>query len=95
MQDCKPDSNNNCGFFSLAPEKFTVLSLLIALILIGELSIDQQNSLGNFLLSIGQDMLTNAAQASLLQSEKNNKNIAAQLEILKAQIDLLEQQLKY
>jgi len=59
------DKKDNCWFFSLPPKQFALLSALIGIILIDGLDSDQQNSLGNFLVSVGQVILVSAAQSAL------------------------------
>ena len=81
-------------FFSLPPKQFALLSSLVGLILIENLNLDQQNSLGNFISSVGNFILTSAAQGDTLQSEsKKNDKIRHQIEMLKKQISELEEQL--
>ncbi len=67
------DDNNNENtflscFFNLPPKQFSLLSSLIGIILIDNLDTNQQNSLGNFLINVGQAILTSAAQGQLIQS---------------------------
>lgn len=96
--------NNNYGenllakcFFSLPPKQFSLLSSLIGILLIDNLDLDQQNSLGNFIVNVGQAILVSAAQAQMLQNNnsQNSQNdyIRQQIRILKQQIDMLEKQL--
>lgn len=94
MLNKNSDQDNDCGLFSLSPKIFTILSLLIALVLVEDLTSDEQNSLGNFLLSVGQDMLTYSTQASLLQSQKDNEDTLRRLEMIKEEIKLLEERLR-
>ena len=82
-------------FFSLSPERFTLLATIIGILLTENLDLDQQNSLGNFITSIGQAMMTAAAQGQLLQSEKQqNEEVRQQLQLIKDQINLIEKKLK-
>ncbi len=57
-------------FFSLPPKQFALLSSVIGVLLIDDLNSNQLNSLGNFIVNIGQTILTAAAQASTLESEE-------------------------
>jgi hypothetical protein len=64
------NDNNSKGslsscFFSLSPKQFSLLSSIIGIFLIDNLDIDQQNSLGNFIVNIGQAILTSASQEQL------------------------------
>ena len=68
------DTSLSC-LFNLPPRQFSLLSSIIGLMLTEGLDINQQNSLGNFLVNIGQNMTTAAAQQQLLEDLKgNNKN---------------------
>ncbi|WP_042317119.1 hypothetical protein, partial [Desulfofarcimen acetoxidans] len=57
---------NSSWLLSLPPQQFTLLSALIGILLINYLNINEQNSLGNFLVGIGQTLLTAAAQGELV-----------------------------
>ncbi|MDP4180423.1 MAG: hypothetical protein Q8942_04940 [Bacillota bacterium] len=80
--------------FSLNPIQFSLLSSIIGILVIDNLDLNQQNSLGNFLVGVGQNILTAAAQGAMLES-KNEKNdqIRDQIQMLKKQICVLEQDL--
>lgn len=58
------------GLFSLPPKQFSLLASLIGLLLIDGLDLGEQNSLGNFLVGVGQAILTAAAQEQALQDKK-------------------------
>lgn len=84
--------------FSLSPEQFSLLSSILGILLLRGLDLDQQNSLGNFLINIGTNMVTAVGQAQLLedqQSSNNNDNndIREKIEDLKKQICMLEKEL--
>lgn len=81
------------AFDTIPPEQFTILATLIGVLLSSDLSTGEQNSLGNFLVSVGQAMLTLAAQAQLQQSQQathlQNQYICQQIENLNLQINML------
>lgn len=85
------NSLSSC-FFSLPPTQFTLLATLIGLLFIENLDLNQQNSLGNFFVSVGSSILVGAAQGQLLEANKNDK-INEQIDSLKKQIHDLEQEL--
>lgn len=96
---CNP-SDSSCGcnplksfFFSMPPAQFSLVGTLLGLLLAEGLDLNQQNSLGNFLVSAGQAMLTEAAQGATLQSS-TTQNVRQQILNLKQQINHLEQGLK-
>jgi len=62
--------DSKCGFFSAGGNEFALLSSLIGIVLTKDLTIDEQNSLGNFLVGIGQTMMTAAAQNQVIIDEQ-------------------------
>jgi hypothetical protein len=50
---------------NVSSKNYIITAYIIATILIEDLSVNEQNSLGNFLELIGQIILTNAAQEYL------------------------------
>ena len=80
-------------FFSLGSNEFTALATFLGFILACRLNNDQQNSLGNFILQVGQTITTISAQGSTLQSSNNKDDVSEQLELLKQQIKLIEKNL--
>jgi hypothetical protein len=86
------DGSGNCGLFSLSACKFSLLASLLGILLIDNLNLDQQNSLGNFLENVGQNLLTAAAQGEIVQ-ERQQAEIRRQIQSLKKQIAALEDQL--
>lgn len=94
------NNNSNCEnplvkyFFSLPPKQLALLSTLVGILLIDNLDVNQQNSLGNFIVNVGQAILVSAAQSQVLQSNSSQKDyIRQQIQILKQQIQTLEKQL--
>ena len=67
------DDASSSWFFSLPPKQFALLSSLIGILLTDNLNPDQQNALGNFIVNIGQVILTSAAQGQLLQDSGSQK----------------------
>lgn len=43
-------------FFSLPPKQFSLLSSIIGILLLDDLTLNQQNSLGNFLVNVGTNI---------------------------------------
>ena len=60
--------NPKTAFFSLSPRMFTGLAVFLASILGQNLTLDEQNSLANFLMLLGQTLATNAAQRQVQSS---------------------------
>ncbi len=63
------NSKNACnnGFFSLSPCELTLLATAVALFLAEGITGCQRDVLGNFLQSVGQNILTFDAQESCLK----------------------------
>ena len=79
------------NFFNIPPQQFALISSLLGIFTSCRLSSDEQNSLGNFLTNIGQNLMTVAAQADLQKNEAEaRKEIADKIQALKEQISLLE-----
>ena len=79
--------------FSLPPKQLAILSTVIGIALIDDLTVDQQNVLGNFLVSVGQTIFTAAAQQQLQESEESQDEIKDEIDNLKKQICLLKKEL--
>jgi hypothetical protein len=71
------------GFFDLPAELMTALGTVIGFAVLGDLNSNQQNSLGNFLILIGQILETNANQRFLFESDRQT----AQMQAMQRQID--------
>jgi len=83
-------NNSNCEnplvkyFFLLPPKQLALLSTLVGILLIDNLDVNQQNSLGNFIVNVGQAILVSAAQSQVLQNNTSQKDfIRHQIQILK------------
>lgn len=73
--DFSSSENKNCNknsiassFFSIPPNQYALLASLIGVVLSENLDLNQQNSLGNFIVDIGTTMLTMASQGQLIES---------------------------
>lgn len=69
-------------FFKMPEKEMIILSAEFAILLSDNLTPDQQNTLGNFLMSVGQDIILGAGQKEIRENKqdkntktaKNNKN---------------------
>ena len=52
---------------NINPQVFSFLAVLVGSALIGDYDVNEQNSIGNWLILVGQFMLTNAAQQQLIE----------------------------
>lgn len=57
------------------PRIATFTGCFIGFVLIGDLTVAEQNSIGNFLELVGQVLLANAAQQSVIESRAQNGSI--------------------
>ena len=58
---------------SLDPTEYTIMSMIIAILVCSNLSINEKNSIGNFLIEIGQTLLTVAAQENLIANMNHTR----------------------
>lgn len=95
MKGWKLMSENATGFFMLPPKQFALLSTLIGILIIDNLDLNEQNSLGNFIVNVGQTILVAAAQGEALKSNNsgNDDYYHRQIKLLKDQIWELEKKL--
>lgn len=56
------------SILSLPPEQFTLVATLLGFLLTQNLSVDLQNSLGNFFQTVGQIIVTIAGQKDIYES---------------------------
>ncbi len=65
---------------NIHPTTYNLIAVAIGIVLVGDLNANEQNSLGNWFMLLGQYLSTNAAQQQLIESriENNNININSQ-----------------
>lgn len=59
-------------FSKISPKAFTTSAVILADILTDGLSVDEQNTLANWLQLVGQVILTNAGQEQLIDNRKSD-----------------------
>ena len=83
--------------FNVGPYSFTTSAFLIGLLLVQELSIEEQDSIGNWLQLVGLTMQTYASQQITIDASKSdNKDISndgSDIEKLKKTIKDIEEEL--
>ena len=63
------------NFFTMPEKEIILLSAATAILLIENLDADEQNTLGNFLMSVGQNIVLAANQKAIRgQIQENQKN---------------------
>ena len=60
---------------NIHPTTYNLIAVAVAIVLVGDLNANEQNSLGNWFLLLGQYLATNAAQQQLIESRIENTNI--------------------
>ncbi len=55
----------------LPPKEFAIVANLIGVALSEDLTVDEQNALGNLLIAVGQALVTVATQTELCQPNKD------------------------
>jgi len=62
------------SFYKMPEKEMILLSAAIAVFLTENLTADEQNTLGNFLLSVGQDIILGANQITIRESGGNDQS---------------------
>ena len=60
--------------FSFTGNEFAIISSIVGFVISQNLSIDEVNSLGNFLEAVGQFMLSKASQDQVIQNRKEKQS---------------------
>ncbi|MDP4092140.1 MAG: hypothetical protein Q8920_02160 [Bacillota bacterium] len=83
--------NFNC----IPPSNFALIAAFLGVILTEGLDLNEQNAIGNFILSVGQTILTKASQAEGQKEHNiNNTEVGRTLDDLGRQIEKLKRQLE-
>lgn len=60
---------------SIDPHTFSIIAVAVGYACVGDYNANEQNSIGNWLILVGQYILTHAAQQQLIESRIENNNI--------------------
>ena len=60
---------------NIDPHVFTLIAVAVGYACIGDYNANEQNSIGNWIIMVGQYILTHAAQQQLIESRIENSNI--------------------
>ncbi len=60
---------------NIHPTTYNLIAVFIGIALVGDLNANEQNSLGNWFMLLGQYLATNASQQQLIESRIENNNI--------------------
>ena len=81
-------------FFDLPAELMTALGTVLGFALLGPLSYDQQDVLGNWLELVGEILETNASQGQLLQQQQQADLQSRRLDALERELAALRNELR-
>lgn len=60
---------------SMDPHLFSMLAVAVGFAAVGDYNANEQNSIGNWLILVGQYMLTHVAQQQLIEARLENNNV--------------------
>ncbi|MBE6140385.1 MAG: hypothetical protein E7172_02490 [Firmicutes bacterium] len=60
---------------NINPHSFAIIAVTVGYACVGNYNVNEQNSIGNWLILVGQYILTHAAQQQLIESRIENSNI--------------------
>ena len=60
---------------SIDPHTFSIIAVAVGYACVGDYNANEQNSIGNWLILVGQYILTHAEQQQLIESRIENNNI--------------------
>jgi hypothetical protein len=63
------------SFYKMSDKDMILLAAAVSLILAEGLTIDEQNTLGNFLMCVGQDIASAAAQKEFLEENEKKQSV--------------------
>lgn len=58
-----------------SPDLFTITGAVVGAIIVGDFTAEELNSIGNWIILVGQYLLTYAAQTQLIEARIDNNNI--------------------
>ncbi len=78
------------------PHSFSLIAVLVGYACVGNYTVNEQNSIGNWLILVGQYILTHAAQEQLIQGRNNSINKSSKqndIELLRAALKKIQEEL--
>lgn len=81
---------------NVSPRTFTSSAIIVAYLLMGDISITEQDAVGEWLMLVGQVLSTDATQRSVLEERKaleQEKNEEDQIDIIKNALDKMQKQI--
>jgi len=80
-------------FNSIPPDRFALLAAIMGVLLALALTSEEKAALGNFIVSIGQTLLTAQAQEQNLQSINERENLRKEIEELSSRMEEIRRRL--
>lgn len=80
-------------FNRLPPEVFALSAAFLGIVLNMSLTLEEQNAMGNFIMSIGQTMSTAASQAENQKALSERNDMMKQVDDMSTQLESLKKQL--
>ena len=74
MNNNRNDHNTNFPP-NINPHVFSLIAVAVGYACVGDYNASEQNSIGNWLILVGQYILTHAAQQQLIESRMENSNL--------------------
>lgn len=74
------------NFNKIDPVTYALLAAVLGLLLVNAMDVDEQNSFGNFLVTIGQSLLTSAAQSVNLKGKAGKSDLLEQLDRMSVEL---------
>ncbi len=75
--------HNMACFTTLGPNELILVNALVSLVISDDLSADELNVLGNFIVAVGSLILTKAAELSAQQSHDNKRQLQELEELIR------------
>lgn len=80
-------------FDKIPPESFTLIAAFLGVLIDTVTTTDERNAMGNFLVSVGQTMLTSAAQAINQEAISKQKDMLSRMNEMCAQLESMKREL--
>lgn len=82
------------GFDRIPPKQFALIAAFLGILLTCDLDTEEQNAIGNFFLSLGQTILTAAAQAVNITAHPTKTSLCHQIDQMSDELAALKKQIK-
>lgn len=83
---------------NISPRTFTSSAIFVAYLLMGDLTIDEQNAIGDWFMLVGQVLQTNASQAQVLEDRKDEEkkqNDVSSLDVIQKTLKKMQMEIDH